>query len=245
MATALDTALDAGRAGAPSSDPASSPIRLVLVDDHELVRHGIRALVEAEPDLEVVGEAASVAEAVRRIGFDEPDVVVLDLDLPDGSGIEVCRRVRTVSPSSRVLILTGFADEAALAAAREAGAAGFVLKRIHQFDLVNDIRRVARGGTAFDGAPVAKPGKSPDDPLLDRLTDRERIILQLIAEGKTNREIADDLFLAEKTVKNYVSNLLMKMGIRHRAGAAAHLARIQAESRHEYPPSDWLRPPRR
>jgi DNA-binding NarL/FixJ family response regulator len=103
---------------------------------------------------------------------------------------------------------------------------------------------VARGGTAFDDAPDAEPGKRPDDPLLARLTDRERVILQLIAEGKTNREIADDLFLAEKTVKNYVSNLLMKMGIRHRAGAAAHLVRIQAESSHPYPPSDWGRSPR-
>lgn len=243
MATAVDSARS--RARGSSSDRTSSPIRLVLVDDHELVRHGIRALVDAEPDLEVVGEAATAAEAVRRIGFDEPDVVVLDLDLPDGSGIEVCRRVRIVSPGSRVLILTGFADETALAAAREAGAAGFVLKKIHNFDLVQDIRRVAAGGTAFDGAPGGKPDERPEDPLLARLTDRERIILELIAQGKTNREIADELFLAEKTVKNYVSSLLMKMGIQHRAGAAAHLVRIQAESSYQYPPSDWTRTARR
>jgi len=244
MANALDAARTAGRDRDPSSDPTSLPIRLVLVDDHELVRQGIRTLVEAEPDMKVVGEAASAPEAVRRIGFDEPDVVVLDLDLPDGSGIEVCSRVRTVSPASRVLILTAFADEAALAAARKAGASGFVLKRVHHFDLVDSIRRVAQGGTAFDDAPVTEPGKRPDDPLLARLTDRERVILELIAEGKTNREIADTIFLAEKTVKNYVSNVLMKMGIRHRAGAAAHLVRIQAESSHQYPPSDWLRSPR-
>lgn len=240
MATGRD-ATQTVEADPQSSDFPSSPIRLVLVEDHELVRHGIRALIEAEPDLKVVGEAATAAEAVRRIGFDEPDVVVLDLDLPDGTGIEVCNRVRAVSPNSRVLILTAFADEAALDAARNAGASGFVLKRVHHFDLVNDIRRVARGGTAFHGAPVAEPGKRPEDPLLARLTDRERLILQLIAEGKTNREIGDELFLAEKTVKNYVSNLLMKMGIRHRAGAAAHLVRVQAAANHSYPPSEWLR----
>lgn len=217
-------------------------IRLVLVDDHELVRHGLRALIEAEPDLEVVGEAATAEEAVRRIGFEEPDVVVLDLDLPDGSGIDVCRRVQTLSPNSRVLILTAFADEGALVAARRAGARGFVLKRVHDFDLVSVIRRVASGGLAFDDAPDTEAVQQPKDPLLARLTERERIILTQVAEGKTNREIADDLYLAEKTVKNYVSNLLMKMGIRHRAGAAAHLARIQAHTEHRYPPSDWTSP---
>lgn len=231
----IDPPIDGNRT---SSGP--SPIRLVLVDDHELVRQGLRALIEAEPDLKVVAEAANVEEAVRRIGIHEPDVVVLDLDLPDGSGIEVCRRARTVSPRTRVLILTGFADEDALAAARTEGAAGFVLKRVRHFDLVNDIRSVARGETAFqDAPPITHSGRGKGDPLLARLTDREKVILQQIAEGKTNREIADDLFLAEKTVKNYVSNLLMKMGIGNRAGAAAHLARIEAESRHPYPPSDW------
>lgn len=228
-----------------ASDSGTRPIRLVLVDDHELVRHGLRALIEAEADLEVVGEAATATEAVRRIGFDEPDVVVLDLYLPDGSGIEVCSRVRAISPQSRVLILTAFADEAALAAARRAGAHGFILKRVHDFDLVAVIRRVAAGGTAFDDAPDTDPAKRPDDPLLARLTERERIILSQIAEGKTNREIADDLYLAEKTVKNYVSNLLMKMGISHRAGAAAHLVRIQAEAVHQYPPAEWNLPTRR
>ena len=216
----------------------------MLVDDHELVRHGLKALIDAEPDLEVVGEAATAEEAVRRIGFDEPDVVVLDLDLPDGSGIDVCRQIQTLAPNSRVLILTAFADEGALTAARRAGARGFVLKRVHDFDLVDMIRRVASGDLAFDDAPDTEIQR-PKDPLLARLTEREKIILAQIAEGKTNREIADDLYLAEKTVKNYVSNLLMKMGIRHRAGAAAHLVRIQARSQHEYPPSDWDRPTKR
>jgi DNA-binding NarL/FixJ family response regulator len=244
MALAIDAASSHQRE--PDQTTAEAPpIRLVLVDDHELVRHGLRNLVEAEPDLTVVGEAASVAEAIRRIGCHEPDVVLLDLDLPDGSGIEVCRRVRAISPRSRVLILTGFADENALAAARQEGAAGFVLKRVRHFDLVDDIRRVARGETAFKDAPPTRSALRRDDPLLARLTDRETIILQQIAEGKTNREIADNLFLAEKTVKNYVSSLLTKMGIGHRAGAAAHLARVEGESSRTYPPSDWRQPTRR
>jgi two-component system response regulator DevR len=241
----MATKLESPKSGADSLDESPPRvIRLVVVDDHELVRHGLKALIEAEPDLEVVGEAATAEEAVRRIGFDEPDVVVLDLDLPDGSGIEVCRHIQMLSPKSRVLILTAFADEGALVAARRAGARGFVLKRVHDFDLVAVIRRVASGGLAFDHAPDPESVQRPKDPLLARLTEREKIILAQIAEGKTNREIADDLYLAEKTVKNYVSNLLMKMGIRHRAGAAAHLVRIQAEARHEYPAADWDHPRR-
>jgi two-component system response regulator DevR len=239
------TKLESSKSGVGTVDENVTVVtRLVLVDDHELVRHGLRALLEAETDFEVVGEAATAEEAIRRIGFDDPDVVVLDLDLPDGSGIEVCRQVQTLSPNSRVLILTAFADERALLAARRAGARGFVLKRVHDFDLVAVIRRVASGGLAFDDAPDTESVQRPKDPLLARLTQRERIILAQIAEGKTNREIADDLYLAEKTVKNYVSNLLMKMGIRHRAGAAAHLVRIQAEARHAYPPADWDHPGR-
>jgi DNA-binding NarL/FixJ family response regulator len=227
-------------------DPANgqsdngTPTRVLIVDDHDLVRQGLRALIEAEPDFRVVAEAASVADGIRRAGIHEPDVLVVDLDLPDGSGIDVCRSVRRISPKSRILILTGFADEEALEAARKEGVAGFVLKRVHNFDLVDDLRRVARGETAFRDAPPAPAGHT-SDPLLARLTDRERNILQQIAAGKTNKEIADDLFLAEKTVKNYVSNLLTKMGIGHRAGAAAYLARIEGESRHPYPPSEWRR----
>ena len=218
-----------------------TPIRVLLVDDHDLVRRGLRTLIEAEPDFHVVAEAASVAEAIRRVGIHEPDVILVDLDLPDGSGIEVCRSARRISPNSRILVLTGFADEEALEAARREGVAGFVLKRVHQFDLINDIRRVAKGEAVFRDAPPAQPRHRSDDPLLARLTERERVILQQIAAGKTNREIADDLFLAEKTVKNYVSNLLTKMGISHRAGAAAHLARIEGESHRQYPPSEWRR----
>ena len=231
--------------GRRAAETTNRVITLVLVDDHDLVRDGLKALIEAEPDLAVIGEAATAAGAVRRIGFDEPDLVVLDLDLPDGSGIDVCRQVQTVSPNSRVLILTAFADERALVAARQAGARGFVLKRVHDFDLVAVIRRVASGALAFDDAPETEALEKPQDPLLARLTDREKIIISQIAKGKTNREIAADLYLAEKTVKNYVSTILLKMGIRNRAGAAAHLTRVQAEANREFPPSEWHRSGRR
>jgi len=222
-------------------ETAKSVTRLVLVDDHDLVRDGLKALIDAEPDLVVVGEAGTAEEAVRRIRFEQPDVVVLDLDLPDGSGIDVCRQVQTLSPHSRVLILTAFADERALIDARRAGARGFVLKRVHDFDLVAVIRRVAGGESAFNDAPDTEVVERPIDPLLARLTEREKTILFQIAKGKTNREIAADLYLAEKTVKNYVSTLLMKMGIRNRAGAAAHLVKAEADAHHEYPPADWNR----
>ena len=222
-------------------ETAKSVTRLVLVDDHDLVRDGLKALIDAEPDLVVVGEAATAEEAVRRIRFEQPDVVVLDLDLPDGSGIDVCRQVQTLAPHSRVLILTAFADERALIDARRAGARGFVLKRVHDFDLVAVIRRVAGGESAFNDAPDTEVVERPIDPLLARLTEREKTILFQIAKGKTNREIAADLYLAEKTVKNYVSTLLMKMGIRNRAGAAAHLVQAEADAHHEYPPAEWSR----
>jgi DNA-binding NarL/FixJ family response regulator len=212
---------------------------VVLVDDHDVVRRGIAALVEAQPDLRLVGEARTAVEAVRRVAFEEPDVVVLDLDLPDGSGVEVCRRIQGVSPRSRVMILTAYADPAALVSAREAGACGYVLKRVRDFDLIDRIRRVAKGGTAFEGAPPADGSATNEDPLLARLTYREHEVLARMADGKTNREIADELFLAEKTVKNYVSSLLVKMGMSHRAGAAAHLAAVRARTTQTYPPGDW------
>ena len=237
MVTRLDVREDPSTGDQKRTDRV---IRLVVVDDHELVRHGLKALIDAEADLAVVGEAATAEEAIRRIGFDEPDVVIQDLALPDGSGIDVCRQVQTVSPKSRVLVLTAFADDEALVA-RQAGAWGYVLKRVSDLDLVEVIRRVAGGGLAFDNAPDVRAIERVEDPLLARLSERERGILSLIAEGKTNREIGDELYLAEKTVKNYVSNLLVKMGIRHRAGAAAHLARARAQAHHEYPPSDWKR----
>lgn len=212
-------------------------IRLVLVDDHQLVRQGIKALLEAQPDFEVVGEAASAADGVRRTVFEQPDVVVLDYDLPDGTGADVCQRIRQHLPDTSVVILTAFADPDALVACQDAGASGFLLKRVGDGELARQIRLVAAGGKAFP-EEVDSPLAS-NDPTLQRLTERETRILELIAEGKTNREIADTLYLAEKTVKNYVSNLLMKMGTKHRAGAAAHLVRARVGAEVHYPPSTW------
>jgi two-component system, NarL family, response regulator DevR len=197
-------------------------IRIVIVDDHQLVRDGLRALLGREPGMTVVAEAEDAGEAVRRVVSEEPDVVTLDIDLPDTTGIEACARIKAISPETRVLMLTAYADAEAFRAARGAGADGFVLKRTRDFQLVERIKQVADGQSAFEDAPV-----ETEDPILSRLTQREMSILELIAEGKTNREIAESLFLAEKTVKNYVSNLLSKMGISHRSAAAAYVARLQ------------------
>lgn len=210
-------------------------MKILLVDDHEVVRQGIKALIEAEDDFQVVGEAGTVADAVKRTGFDEPDVVVLDVRLPDGSGIEACREIRSRFPEVKVLILTSFADEEALLSAITAGASGYVLKRVQGNELVESIRRVGNGESLLDGEMTEKlfsrlrNGKQ-EDPLLSRLTDRERTILGHIAEGKTNRQIAEEMFLAEKTVKNYVSNLLAKMGMSRRTEAATYLARQEPDT---------------
>jgi DNA-binding NarL/FixJ family response regulator len=226
----------------PARRTETSTVRVVLVDDHELVRHGLRFVLEAQGGLEVVGEAGTAAEGIRRIRFDAPDVAVVDLDLPDGSGIEVCRRVVKEVPQTKVLILTGFADRESLERARQLGAAGFLLKKVGDGQLAEVIKKIAAGGSGFDDAPVGRP---EGDPVVGRLTEREQTILELMTEGKTNREIAAQLFLAEKTVKNYVSNLLMKMGIKHRAGAAAYLARVRATESVHFPPTSWQEPARR
>ncbi len=207
-----------------------------VLDDHQLVRDGLTHVREGCPDLEVVGEAGSLAEAVKRVQFDEPGVVIMDVDLPDRTGVEACRRIRQNAPQVRVLMLTAYADTAALAAAREAGAAGFLLKRIRNLELVEAIRRVGRGGEYFDDAP---PKPDQENELLARLSPRELTILEQVAQGKTNREIAESLYLAEKTVKNYVSNLLMKMGLRHRAGAAAHFVSAPSRGPSMHPPTEW------
>lgn len=210
-------------------------MKILLVDDHEVVRQGIKALIDAEDDFQVVGEAGTVADAVKRTGYDEPDLVVLDVRLPDGSGIEACREIRSRFPDVKVLILTSFADEEALLSAITAGASGYVLKRVQGNELVDSIRRVGNGESLLDGEMTEKlfsrlrNGKQ-EDPLLSRLTDRERTILGHIAEGKTNRQIAEEMFLAEKTVKNYVSNLLAKMGMSRRTEAATYLARQEPDT---------------
>jgi DNA-binding NarL/FixJ family response regulator len=220
-------------------------MRIVVVDDHEIVRQGLKALLEAEEDFSVVGEAGSVAEAVRRVGYESPDVVVMDVRLPDGSGVEACREIRSRWPSVKVLMLTSYADEEALMSAIVAGASGYVLKRIDSHDLVNNLRKVAAGESLLDGEMTDRlfrklRGDEPDDPLLARLTPQERKILDHIAEGLTNREISEQMFLAEKTVKNYVSNLLAKLEMSRRSEAAAYAARLAARRDQEYPPEAWV-----
>jgi DNA-binding NarL/FixJ family response regulator len=209
-------------------------MKILLVDDHEIVRKGLRALLESEPDLEVVGEAGTAAEALRRVGFDSPDVVVLDVRLPDGSGVVACRDIRSAFPQVKVLMLTSYADEEALMSAILAGASGYLLKRIDSLALIESLRRVANGESLLDQEMVAKlfsalrGGGRTTDPLLSKLSDQEKRILDLIAEGMTNRQIAEAMFLAEKTVKNYVSNLLTKLGMSRRSEAAAYAARAAA-----------------
>jgi DNA-binding NarL/FixJ family response regulator len=219
-------------------------MKVLLVDDHEIVREGLRAMLEAQGDIQVVGEAGTATDAVKRVGFDDPDVVVLDVRLPDGSGVEACREIRQRFPNVKVLMLTSFADEEALMGAIIAGAAGYVLKRIKGQELVDSIRRVGRGESLLDPAMIERlfrklRGDEPEDPMLARLSPQERAILEHIAEGKTNRQIADEMFLAEKTVKNYVSNMLAKLGMHRRSEAAAYMARLSAHKDDDYPPEEW------
>ena len=199
-------------------------IRVFLLDDHEVVRRGVRELLDAEDDLEVVGEAGSCAEALARMPGARPDVAVLDVRLPDGSGVEVCRDLRSARPELACLMLTSFADDDALVDAIVAGAAGYVLKQIRGADLVGAVRTVAAGGSLLDPAATAavmeRLRRPPVDDPLAGLTGQERRILELIGEGLTNREIAGRMFLAEKTIKNYVSNLLTKLGLQRRTQVA-------------------------
>ena len=200
-------------------------IRVFLLDDHEVVRRGLIDLLQAAGDIEVVGESGSAQEATRRIPALRPDVAVLDGRLPDGSGIEVCREIRSVDPSIAVLILTSYDDDEALFSAIMAGAAGYVLKQVRGSDLVDDVRRVAAGQSLLDPAVtqqvLERLRQGPvEDSALAPLTDQEKRILELIGEGMTNRQIAESVFLAEKTVKNYVSSLLAKLGMERRTQAA-------------------------
>ncbi len=222
----------------------TEPLRIELVDDHEVVRQGLKTMIEAEGDLVVVGQAGTVEDAVRRVGFDSPDVVILDIRLPDGSGVEACREIRARWPEVNVLMLTSFADDEALFASIMAGASGYVLKQIKGSDLLDSIRKVGRGESLLDPEMTDRVfrrirGEEPDDPLLAKLSAQERKILDYIAEGLTNRQIAEEMFLAEKTVKNYVSNVLSKLEMSRRSEAAAYAARIQAEKEHRYPPEQW------
>jgi DNA-binding NarL/FixJ family response regulator len=204
--------------------------RVFLLDDHEVVRRGLRDLLESEDDLEVVGEAGTAEEAYGRIPATTPDVAVLDMRLPDGDGIDVCREIRSRHPEIACIMLTSFADDDAVYAAILAGAAGYLLKQVRGNDLVDAIRRVAGGASLLDPEVTTRVlerlrHKDDDDPLA-ALTDQERTILELIAEGLTNRQIGERMYLAEKTVKNYVSNMFSKLGMSRRTEAAAYAARL-------------------
>jgi DNA-binding NarL/FixJ family response regulator len=210
-------------------------IRVFLLDDHEVVRRGVRELLEAERggEIEVVGEAATADEALRQVPTVRPDVAILDIRLPDGNGVEVCREIRSRHPNIQCLMLTSFADDEALFDAIMAGASGYVLKQVRGSGLVDDVRRVAAGQSLLDPGVTAKVlerlRRGPDDePGAPHLTDQERRILDLLAEGLTNREIGERLYLAEKTVKNYVSNLLMKLGMHRRTEAAVYAVKLAA-----------------
>jgi DNA-binding NarL/FixJ family response regulator len=209
-------------------------VRIVLCDDHELVRRGVGSLLEDVPGYEVVGEAADADAAVRVVEEVRPDVVVMDVRLTSRSGIEACREIRSAHPETRVLMLTSYADEEALSSSIMAGASGYVLKQVRGIDLVGAIREVAEGRTLLDADLAARAlmrmRDRPAEPRFEELTGQERRILDLVGEGLTNREIAGRMGLAEKTVKNYVSNILGKLGLSRRTQAAAYVARRHSPS---------------
>jgi len=207
-------------------------LRVLLVDDHEVVRNGIRALLESSGGIEICGEAGSVVDAIREAGWKRPDVVVMDVRLADGSGIEATREIRAQFPETHVLMLTSFADDEALFSSIMAGASGYVLKEVRGGDLVRAVREVGEGKSLLDPSVTnsvlerLRKGKHLlRDEKLARLSAQEERILALVAEGKTNKEIGHELKLAEKTVKNYVSSILSKLEVARRAEAAAYLAR--------------------
>ncbi|MFF4091748.1 response regulator [Streptomyces nigra] len=209
-------------------DRTGSPIRVFLLDDHEVVRRGVHDLLDDEPDITVVGEAATVEQALIRVPALRPDVAVLDVRLPDGDGVTVCRELRSQMPDLACLMLTSFDDEEALLDSIMAGAAGYVLKQIQGSDLVSAVRTVAHGQSLLDASATTRlmarlrGGQQPaeETEVLSGLSDREREILDLIGEGLTNRQIGQRLYLAEKTVKNHISRLLAKLGVERRVQAA-------------------------
>ena len=212
-------------------------IRVFLLDDHEVVRRGIADLLALEDDMEVVGEAGSAADALKRIPAARPDVAVLDVRLPDGTGIEVCRDARSVLPELKCLMLTSYADDEALFDAIMAGASGYVLKDIKGNDLVEAVRSVASGRSLLDPRATQRVldrlrSGAKSDSKADALNEQERRILNLIGEGMTNRQIGEAMHLAEKTVKNYVSSLLAKLGMERRTQVAAYAARLEVEREH-------------
>ena len=211
-------------------------VRVFLLDDHELVREGIRTLLESDEDIEVVGEAGTAAEALTRIPLAKPDVAILDVRLEEGDGIEVCREVRSSTPDMACLILTSFADDEALYASVMAGASGFLLKQIKARDLIEDVKKVAAGESLMDPRAVARvveriANPPPGNPLLESLSPQEHRVLDLIAEGQTNKQIDESMFLAEHTVKNYITGLLRKLKMASRTEAAIYATKLQAEGR--------------
>jgi two-component system, NarL family, response regulator DevR len=217
---------------APS--PAGRPLSLLIVDDHEVVRQGLVALLGRRPEFQVVAEAGTAAEAVAAARRFEPDLVIMDVRLPDGSGIEACREIRADLPNTRVVILTSYPDEDAVLSAIVAGASGYLLKQVRARDLVAALEAVGRGESLLDPAVTGRvlervrriaTSDQPDE--LAQLTSQEQKILLLVAEGKTNKEIAVDVFLSDKTVKNYVSSILAKLNLERRAQAAAYMAKVR------------------
>ena len=212
-------------------------IRVFLLDDHEIVRRGIADLLSLADDMEVVGEAGTATDALHRLPAARPDVAVLDVRLPDGSGVEVCRDARALLPDLRCLMLTSYSDDEALFDAIMAGAAGYVLKDIKGHDLVEAVRSIASGRSLLDPRATARVlarlrDGTRGDSRLDHLNDQERRILELIGEGMTNRQIGESMHLAEKTVKNYVSSLLAKLGMERRTQVAAYAARLDEDRKH-------------
>lgn len=219
-----------------SADQSARPLRVLVVDDHEVVRQGLVALLDRRSTFEVVAEAGTVAESLEQARIHQPDIVVMDVRLPDGSGVEACRAIRAELPSTRVVMLTSFPDDEAVLSAIVAGASGYLLKQIRARDLVAGLEAVGRGESLLDPAVTER--------VLDRirriaagggdelsvLTTQERKILTLVAEGKTNKQIAAEIFLSDKTVKNYVSSILSKLNLERRAQAAAYVARHRRES---------------
>ncbi len=214
------------------STAAESKIRVFILDDHEVVRRGVIELLESTGDIEVVGEASTTAQALARAPALKPDVAVLDVQLPDGSGVDVCRELKIKLPDMACLMLTSYADDNAVVDAIVAGASGFVLKQVQGNDLVDAVRTVASGGSLLDPSTTTqlmarvRSQATRTDPFRD-LSDQERRILELIGEGLTNRQIGEEMFLAEKTVKNYVSSLLAKLGLERRTQAAVYLVQAR------------------
>ena len=211
-------------------------LRLLLVDDHEVVRQGLLALLDRRPGFQVVAEAGTVQESIAQARLHRPDIVVMDVRLPDGSGVEACREIRAELPETRVIMLTSFPDDEAVLSAIVAGASGYLLKQIRARDLVSALEAVGRGESLLDPAVTERvlqrvrriaAGESSDE--LSVLTPQEQKVLMLVAEGKTNKEIASEVFLSDKTVKNYVSSILSKLNLERRAQAAAFVAKVRSE----------------